>query len=116
MQKLRATEEFLIHEKARLKNELDDCRVEQTANKSLIEALQKQAEESDKLVAHTLRDAKKQAEEQLKVEMEVLAKKSVDKTLKNKKLESRIEELEKQVAEMKVNKFILQKKKKKKKK
>ncbi|KAL6622268.1 RabGAP/TBC [Neocallimastix californiae] len=102
MQKLRATEEFLIHEKARLKNELDDCRVEQTANKSLIEALQKQAEESDKLVAHTLRDAKKQAEEQLKVEMEVLAKKSVDKTLKNKKLESRIEELEKQVAEMKM--------------
>jgi len=102
IQRLNLAVENLTSENAELRNELEDRRFEEEANKTLIDALQKQIEESEKLVAHTLKDAQKQAEEQVRIQLDVLINKNIDNTRKNQELEDRVAELEQLLVEIKV--------------
>jgi cell division protein FtsB len=102
IQKLHLAVESLTNENATLKNEIEDYRFEETANKTLIDALQKQIEESERLVAHTLRDSRKQAEEKVRIELDVLINKNIDTNRKNQELEDRVAELEQLLVEIKV--------------
>jgi len=105
IQKLHLAVESLTNENATLKNEIEDYRFEETANKTLIDALQKQIEESERLVAHTLRDSRKQAEEKVRIELDVLINKNIDTNRKNQELEDRVAELEQLLVEIKVIKI-----------
>ena len=105
IQKLHLAVESLTNENATLKNEIEDYRFEETANKTLIDALQKQIEETERLVAHTLRDSRKQAEEKVRIELDVLINKNIDTNRKNQELEDRVAELEQLLVEIKVIKI-----------
>ncbi|ORX79263.1 RabGAP/TBC [Anaeromyces robustus] len=102
IQRLHLAVESLSNENSILKSELDDKKFEEEANKTLIDALQKQIEESEKLVSHTLRDSRKQAEEQVRVELDVLINKNIDNTRKNQELEDRVAELEQLLVDIKI--------------
>eukprot|EP00833_Pecoramyces_ruminatium_P006157 jgi/Orpsp1_1/1180189/evm.model.c7180000072448.1 len=101
IQKLHLAVESLSNENSILKNEVEDCRFEEAANKTLIDALQKQVEESEKLVAHTIRESRKQAEEEVRIQMDVLINKNIDTTRKNQELEDRVAELEQLLVDIK---------------
>jgi len=102
IQKLHLAVESLSNENSILKNEVEDCRFEEAANKTLIDALQKQVEESEKLVAHTIRESRKQAEEEVRIQMDVLINKNIDNTRKNQELEDRVAELEQLLVDIKI--------------
>jgi len=102
IQRLSLAVENLTNENAILKNEIEDRKFEEEANKTLIEALQKQIEESEKLVTHTLKEAQHQAEEKVRIQLDVLINKNIDNTRKNKELQERVEELEQLLVDIKI--------------
>jgi len=103
VQRLSLAVESLTKENTQLRNIVEDYKFEEIANKTLIDALQKQIEESEKLVNHTLKDAKKDAEEKVRIELDVLINRNIDNTRKNKELEERVKDLEKALVDIKVN-------------
>jgi len=102
VQRLSLAVESLTKENTQLRNIVEDYKFEEIANKTLIDALQKQIEESEKLVNHTLKDAKKDAEEKVRIELDVLINRNIDNTRKNKELEERVKDLEKALVDIKI--------------
>ncbi|OUM69722.1 hypothetical protein PIROE2DRAFT_2363, partial [Piromyces sp. E2] len=102
IQRLSLAVENLTKENLELRSEIEDHRFEEEANKTLIDALQRQIEESEKLVAHTLKDAQKQAEEKVRIQLDVLINKNIDNTRKNQELEERVSELEQLLVDIKI--------------
>ena len=106
IQRLSLAVESLTNENTQLRNEVEDFKFEEAANKTLIDALQKQIEESEKLVTHTLKEAKREAEEKVRIELDVLINRNIDNTRKNQELEDRVKELEKALVDIKVIIYI----------